>query len=758
MESGQMGRVGDRFRESALRRFALLLAMCLAAAVGASAAQAQERNKRVLLLYPYDNTLPATNLSGEAARKRLLERTGNKVEIYIDFLDLVRFPDDAHAQRTARFLAEKYARTPLDLVIVLNTESQRFATRYRNIFAPDVPIVFCCVTRALMDSAPLPPDVTGIVSEYDITKSVELARRLQPDARNIVYIGGASEVDRRWTETYRRQLAPFEASFNITYLVGLPHEELLRRVAQLPRDTIVLIGTVFVDGAGRQFVPVEVGADVSRVSSAPTYSPADPFLGRGIVGGHMATFEGAGTEVGDLAFEILGGADPRTISPRSTQALKYRVDARQLQRWGMAEGNLPEGTDVHFKEPTLWEQHRNVVIITVWVILLQAGLITTLLIQILRRRRVESSLKESEERWRSVFETSTVGIALADQNRKYLVTNGAFQSMLGYPADELRGLSRSDITIDDDRSDRAARRDFGEGRRPHHDMVKQYRRKDGTPIWVHEYVSMIPGQDDKGGLFLETAIDITDRKRAEQAMQVAQSELARVTRLTTMGEMTASIAHEVNQPLAAIVASSNAGLRWLTNATPNLEQAQASFRRIVKEGHRAAEVIATVRAMFKKDTYARTRVDLDQMVKDVLGLVQTDLQANGIAVESGLAGALPPVQADRVQLQQVILNLVMNAAEAMANVTDRPRVLRIRSEVRRPSDVLLTVEDTGPGIAAEDLGRVFEAFYTTKSSGMGMGLSICRSIVEAHGGRLSASRGHPHGAVLQVVLPIDSED
>ena len=442
-------------------------------------------------------TTPCRRPTSRARRyaSACLEQSKRQIAFYVDFLDLVRFPDDTHGDRTARYLAEKYAQTPLDLVIVLNTESLRFATRHRLLFAPNVPIVFCCVTRALMDVASRPPDVTGIVSEYDITKTVELAQRLQPGARNLVYVGGASEIDRRWTETYVRQLAPFEDKLKITYLVGLPHEALLQRVAQLPRDTIVVVGTIFADGAGRQFVPVEAGDDVAKASSAPVYSLADPFLGRGIVGGYMSTFESSGTEVADLALAILGGADPRTIEPRTSQAHRNRVDARQLERWGLSDKNLPGDTVVYFKTPTLWEEHRDAVIAITAVILLQAALISALLFQFFRRRRAEFSLRDSEERWRSVFETSTVGIALAGQDKKYLVTNGAFQAMLGYPGEELRGLSPFDVTIESDRfSYRDARRDFDEGRRSHHETVKQCRRKDGTPIWVHEYVRSSRGR------------------------------------------------------------------------------------------------------------------------------------------------------------------------------------------------------------------------------------------------------------------------
>ena len=224
-----------------------------------------------------------------------------------------------------------------------------------------------------------------------------------------------------------------------------------------------------------------------------------------------------------------------------------------------------------------------------------------------------------------------------------------------------------------------------------------------------------------------------------------------MTRVTTMGEMTASIAHEVNQPLAAIVASGNAGLRWLANATPNLEEAKSAFTRVVRDGHRASEVISTIRAMFKKDSQARRPVDINQLVQEVLALLNGPIANNDIIVRASLAELAPVAPGDPVQLQQVTLNLITNAIEAMTNVADRDRVLRI-STLAQGSEVLLDISDSGHGIDPQHMERIFEAFYSTKTHGMGMGLSICRSIVLAHGGRLSASRGSPHGSVFHVVL------
>jgi signal transduction histidine kinase len=246
-----------------------------------------------------------------------------------------------------------------------------------------------------------------------------------------------------------------------------------------------------------------------------------------------------------------------------------------------------------------------------------------------------------------------------------------------------------------------------------------------------------------------------ERESLDQARVAAvHAELARVSRLTTMGEMTASIAHEINQPIAAIVASANAGLRWLANAVPDLDEARAALKRIVADGHRAGQVMKSVRSMFK-DSSAKVSLDVNELIGDVLALLYRDIQKHAIEIRTELAGGLPQIMADPVQLQQVLLNLISNAIDAMAALDDRRGVLRIASSLQESGNVLITVTDSGIGIDPEHKDRIFEAFFTTKSSGMGMGLSICRSIVQAHGGQLSAAPATPYGSTFSILLPED---
>jgi C4-dicarboxylate-specific signal transduction histidine kinase len=250
-----------------------------------------------------------------------------------------------------------------------------------------------------------------------------------------------------------------------------------------------------------------------------------------------------------------------------------------------------------------------------------------------------------------------------------------------------------------------------------------------------------------------TIQDITERRRAQDALRATQSELARVTRLTTVGQMAASIAHEINQPLGAIVANGNAALRFLRNKTPDLVEVGEALRQIVSEGHRASEVIGSIRAMFKKDSQGKASFDVNQVVREVLALVHGELRNQRVSVQTELTDQLQPVSGVRVQLQQVILNLLTNAVEAMGSANGRARLLRVTTQRREPHDVLITVQDSGPGIDPKDMDHIFDPFFTTKSHGMGMGLSICRSIIEAHDGRLWVSPGADGGSVFQIALP-----
>ncbi len=379
--------------------------------------------------------------------------------------------------------------------------------------------------------------------------------------------------------------------------------------------------------------------------------------------------------------------------------------------------------------------------------------------QALVRKRSETALQASEERWRSMFDASNLGISIIGQDLHYVATNSAFQAMLGYTANELLGLTPVDVTAEEDLDvTRTRLAELQQGERPHYEAVKQYRRKDGTILWGHVYASAVQDVESGAKMIIGTLIDITTTRHAQDALRATQSKLAHITRLTTMHEVTAAIAHEVNQPLAAIVANGNAAIRWLRKTPPEVAEAVATVNQIVSDGHRASEVVASIRGLFKKDQHAKVLLDVNAVIREVLELLQGELSSKRVPIRTKLNRNLPQILGDHGQLQQVVLNLVMNAVEAVSDNPVGSRVLNVSSKRSQSEEVIVAVEDSGPGIDAKDFDQIFDAFFTTKSQGMGMGLAICRSIVEAHGGRLWASARRSHGSIFYLTLPSVAAD
>jgi PAS domain S-box-containing protein len=276
-------------------------------------------------------------------------------------------------------------------------------------------------------------------------------------------------------------------------------------------------------------------------------------------------------------------------------------------------------------------------------------------------------------------------------------------------------------------------------------------RKNGEVLWVREMARVMLIKDRPVALI--ACEDITERKRVSEALREVQTELAHANRVATMGQLTASIAHEVNQPIAATITNAEAALQWLGARPPDLEEARQALARILKAGTRAGDVIGRIRDLIKKAPPRKDRLEVNGALREVIELTGGEAMKNGVSVRTQLADGLPLIVGDRVQLQQVMLNLIINALEAMGGTSEGSRELLISTRKSDSGDVLVAVRDSGPGLAPATLDRLFDAFYTTKATGLGMGLSICLSIIAAHGGRLWASANVPRGAIFQFTLP-----
>jgi PAS domain S-box-containing protein len=394
----------------------------------------------------------------------------------------------------------------------------------------------------------------------------------------------------------------------------------------------------------------------------------------------------------------------------------------------------------------------------------------------LENTRLYRELEVREAKIRRLFDANIIGIFTWNLEGEIIEANEAFLRMVGYSrADLLSGRVRwTELTPPEwrDRDEQAVAEIATT--RIFQPLEKEYFRKDGSRVPVLIGGATFEGSNDEGVAFV---LDLSKQKRAEEALQKTQTELAHVARVTTLGELTASIAHEVSQPLAAMSTNASASLRWLAGDSPNLAEAREAVRRIVRDGSRAGGVIARMRAFFKRAPAAKEPVDINEIIQEVLAITQAELQRNRVSLKTECAEDLPMVIGDKIQLQQVILNLVVNAIEAMSGVSEGSRELCVSSQ--RVSDipgeagtnavegnaltesestpVLVGIRDSGPGLDSTQLQRVFETYYTTKSQGMGMGLAISRSIIEAHGGRLWAMANAPRGAVFQFTLPIPGE-
>jgi len=378
------------------------------------------------------------------------------------------------------------------------------------------------------------------------------------------------------------------------------------------------------------------------------------------------------------------------------------------------------------------------------------------------RKQAEDALRESEQRFRDYAETASDWLWETGPDHRFSRLSEEFATTGISPALRI-GATRWDFATDLEEEPEKWRRHVAtlEAHEPFHGF--RYRTTRGDRSVLHLAVSGKP-VFDREGLFLGyrgVASDVTAAVRAEhaeKALQEARAELAHVTRVTTLGELTASIAHEVNQPLAGVISNAEACLLWLDRATPDLDAARRSVGWIIEDGRRAGEVIRRVRGLLNKTETQKSPLPINDVVTDVIALVQRELISHRVLVRTELAPALPLILADRIQLQQVIINLVINGIEAMQAIADRPRELVIRTYQSNAHHVLVTVEDCGVGISAEDADRLFNAFFTTKSGGMGMGLSICRSIVEAHGGRVWAAANSSQGAGFHFTMPLYQGD
>jgi signal transduction histidine kinase len=782
----------------------VLLVALLALLCGAPSTPVREvkPGRIVVLLYPEARLLPEI-LAVEDAIRPALDPDG-AVSLYTEYLDLAQAGDEQYERQVIALLREKYASRRVDLIMPIAFPALGFFLRHRAELFPGVPAVFAAANLDAVTGLDLGPDITGVRLPSEWGATLEAALALQPDVRRAVVISGTSATDQNLQAAAAHDLARYRGQIEITYLTGWPIARVLDEVASLPKNTIVLFVSLLRDQGGRLFTDPEAVSLITRASSVPVYGWSETHLGHGIVGGRLASFGIQGTRAAELALRVLGGERPGALPVVDGSGTAYMFDERQLRRWGLRASRLPAGSIVRYQDASLWDLYGWNIVGAGALVVALAVLSTGLLIERSGRRRAELSLGE-----RLRFET-----LLAEQAATFSRVSGTdvdreIERALRRMADFLV-VDWSTLTeySEDNRTARVTHWWMAEGMEPvalgFEEIpwsvaqlqrgatvrftrleelpgveaavdLQTYRRLgvksrvaipltvEGTVIgalafsavtieraWRDEFVQRLQ-------LLGEVFANTLSRRRSEMEGQRLRQDLAHIGRVSTVGELTASLAHELNQPLTAILANAQAVRRILDADTADLIEVRAIVDDIVDDDKRASEVIGRLRGFLKKGTLERSSLDMGELVGQVARLVAGDSVLRGVVIRLELAPGLPAVYADRVQLQQVILNLILNGFDAMRDSEVGRRVLLLRTASDDTGSVTVTVEDSGAGIERTDVGHVFDAFYTTKSDGLGMGLAIVKSIVEAHGGRVEARNNPESGATFSFALPTGQE-
>jgi signal transduction histidine kinase len=617
-----------RLEESEGSRLRMICSITVLVAIGFAAAYpaAGQVRRSVLLLDQGYVGSPWYDAYSNAFRSAFAGRAEERIAIQAEHLDFGHFSGPEHDDILRAYLLGKYRNAPINVIVAAGPKALEFALHVRGELGSNVPVVFSIVDTATLARL-RPSNATGHILQYTLRDQITSARALVPDLRHVALVGDPLETQ-SFMDEFRRELPIFSAQLDFIDLTGLSLQDVKRRAAELPENTAIVYTAINVDGAGVSYVPRDALVAIAEVANRPIVIDSETMLGYGGTGGFVASPAALARQTAQLALRVLNGQDPSTI-PASIDELKPIFDWQQLKRWHVSEHRLPPGSEIYFREPTMWERYPGQIAFSIAVILVQAALIWILLQEHRRRRLAE----------------------------------------------------------------------------------------------------------------------VQSRQR--------MAELAHVNRFSTAGELTASIAHEINQPLGAILTNTETAQAILKSPKPDLAELGEILDDILRDDLRANEVIRRMRSLLKKAPFEQKQFDLNEVVRETVRFFSALAVSRKFEMANVITPTALPVLADRIQLQQVILNLVMNGIDAMRDTPSENRIISIRTS-RVENFAELSVSDRGPGISGDKLKEIFEPFFTSKAEGMGMGLSIARTIVEAHNGRIWAENQIGGGAVFRVSLPLAS--
>ena len=608
-----------------MRGRAFLILMVVAGLLLPGPVAAEPAQRSVLVLEQSSAGLPFNTALASAIRSTINAGSKSPISFYSEHLDANRFFGPEYENEFVQFLKAKYRERHIDVVIVVGVSALDFIARRREQLWPSVPVVFAAIDEATMSRRTLPNNVTGATMQLTLQDMVKVARIVMPNLNAVAIVGDPLERQTSFRH-FADEIPAVAAQLEIVNLMDLPLAELAKRLAVLPDNTAVIYTGIYFTSDGVSYIPAELTSQIAEWANRPVVVTASSYLNKGAIGGYIVQSNAIGQQAGRMALRILAGESASDI-PVAKVPSQLIFEWPALQRWKISESRLPPGSEILFREPTVWERYSWQIALITAVILLQAGLISALL--------------------------------------------------------------------------------------------REHRR----------------------------------RKFSEVQSRQRMAELAHVNRFSTAGELTASIAHEINQPLGSILTNAETADAILKSPTPDIAELKDIVKDILQDDRRASEVIRRMRSLLTKAPFELKSLDLNDVARETVEFLSALAVARKVELISLITPDALPILGDRIQLQQVILNLVVNAIDAMADMPSENRIISIRTS-RVEDFAELSVSDRGSGIPEDKLKEVFEPFFTSKAEGMGMGLSIARTIIEAHHGLISARNQVHGGASFRIRLPL----
>jgi C4-dicarboxylate-specific signal transduction histidine kinase len=737
-----------RMHKGAKRLFALLwifLSMMSSLSAGAGA------TRIVVVLYSDDRFLPA-NIEADRGLRAAIVNAGARVELFDEHLDHPHFGGSPDYERTvSTYLRDKYSSLAPEIIVAGGNDALDFILRNRTRLFPQATVVHMGVDLSFLQSIPTrPADLIGVPVEYDTSGTIDQALRWHPLARRLVIVTGTAPSDRDWENQLRGETARLDGRVTVEFLAGLPSAILMHRLAALGPDTVVFTPGYYEDGTGRILIPRESAELMAAASAAPMYSPFNTFIGTGIVGGRMPTYESVGRQAGDIVTALIDGTAPGRLNLPKIMPTDLHVDWRQVRRWGIDETTIPKEAIVHFRNSSLWDAYRQETIVGGTAILLLAGLSIRLLIERRSRAQTSAALKASEQHMILAARAAKLAMwnwDVADDRISIVPAQTPFQSA-GHTSIKFPDALAAVHPADREEVNRTVQKALAANL----ELDLEYRTisRDGEVRWI-----ATRGRPDHGnyGQWLGIVLDITDRKQAQIQAAQDRNALQHMSRVSMLGQMSSSIAHELNQPLGAIQNNAGAAEILIKADPPKLGKVTEILGDIKRDSQRASDVIARIRRLLRKSRLEMQATDLNEVIDETVKMVAAEASSKDVFLAAEFEPGLPKVTADRVELQQVILNLVLNALDAMRDQPVEKSVLTIRSRRVNEREAEVSVTDSGHGIPAESIESMFDAFVTTKPGGLGLGLAISRTIVETHGGYIHAEHAPGGGAVIRFTVP-----